>query len=192
MARYRPHVCVRYYGIASSVSGYERVPVTGGHAVDSNPNCILLVEDNEDDAAIAMSALKEHARTHDVVVVKDGAEARDFLNAVGAYKHRYVCPMPDLILMDIKIPKVDGLQVLKAMRSEQRTKSIPVVVLTSSRDESDVKLAYAMGANSYIRKPVNYDDFSRAIRDVSRYWLALNSAPPKVAADPEPGERSVK
>ncbi len=159
--------------------------------MDKGDSCILVVEDNEDDAAIALSALKEHARTHDIIRVRDGAEARDFLNAVGQFSHRHVCQMPDLVLLDIKLPKLDGVQLLKVMRSEKRTRSIPVVVLTSSHEESDLTAAYEMGANSYIRKPVNYDEFSRAIRDVSRYWLTVNKMPSKAAPDVLRGERDL-
>lgn len=141
--------------------------------------CILLVEDNPDDVSIAMSALRQHAPSHEVIVVSDGADARDFLNAVGEFAHRDVCEMPDLILLDMKLPKVGGMEVLRAMRADERTRGVPVVVLTSSDEEEDVSKAYSGGANSYIRKPVNFDAFAQTIREVLRYWLTVNRPPPK-------------
>lgn len=155
-------------------------------------SCILIVEDNRDDAAIALRALRDHADSHEIVVLEDGADARDFLNAVGAFAHRYVCDMPDLVLLDLKLPKVGGLEVLKSMRSEARTRAVPVVVLTSSDEEEDIARAYSLGANSYIRKPVNYDAFARAIREVSHYWLTVNRSPLKVRDDTPPRDRDVK
>jgi len=149
------------------------------------------VEDNPDDAAIAASALKEHAPAHEIVVVNDGAEARDFLNATGAFAHRYVCDPPDLVLLDVKLPKLDGLEVLRSMRNEERTRAVPVVVLTSSDEDNDVVRAYAVGANSYIRKPVDYDSFSRTVRDVCGYWLTVNHPPPKPADEPPRREREI-
>lgn len=142
-------------------------------------NCILLVEDNPDDASIALSALRQHAPLHDIIVVGDGVEARDFLNAVGQFAHRDVCQMPDLVLLDIKLPKVSGMEVLRAMRADERTRGVPVVVLTSSGEEEDASKAYSGGANSYIRKPVNFDAFAQTIREVLRYWLTVNRPPPK-------------
>lgn len=145
-------------------------------------SCILLVEDNPDDAAIALSALRQHAPSHEIIVVNDGDEARDFLNSVGQFAHRGVCAMPDLILLDMKLPKVAGLDVLRAMRADDRTRAVPVVVLTSSDEETDVVKAYSTGANSFIRKPVNFDAFAQTIREVLRYWLTVNSPPPKPPA----------
>lgn len=141
--------------------------------------CILLVEDSPDDVSIAVSALRQHAPSHEVIVVSDGADARDFLNAVGEFAHRDVCEMPDLILLDMKLPKVGGMEVLRAMRADERTRGVPVVVLTSSDEEEDVSKAYSGGANSYIRKPVNFDAFAQTIREVLRYWLTVNRPPPK-------------
>lgn len=145
-------------------------------------SCILLVEDNPDDAAFAVSALRRHAPSHEVVVVNDGDEARDFLNAVGQFAHRDVCDMPDLVLLDMKLPKGTGLDVLRSLRAEERTRAIPVVVLTSSDEETDVVKAYATGANSFIRKPVDFDAFAKTIREVLRYWLTVNRPPPKPVA----------
>lgn len=151
--------------------------------------CILLVEDNHDDAAIAVGALREYARSHEVVVLGDGAEARDFLNGVGKFAHRFVCDMPDLVLLDIKLPKVNGLDVLRSVRTEARTRAVPVVVLTSSDEEDDVVRAYSLGANGYIRKPVSFDAFGRIIRETSRYWLTVNLPPPKPRDDPPQRQR---
>lgn len=145
-------------------------------------SCILLVEDNPDDAAIALSALRQHAPSHEIIVVGDGDEARDFLNAVGQFAHRHVCDMPDLVLLDMKLPKVTGLEVLKAMRADERTRAVPVIVLTSSDEEADVAKAYTTGANSFIRKPVSFDAFTQTIREVLRYWLTVNRPPPKPPA----------
>lgn len=154
-------------------------------------SCILLVEDNRDDAAIAASALREYAPSHELVVLDDGAQARDFLNGVGKFAHRFVCDMPDLVLLDMKLPKVDGLEVLRSMRGEARTRAVPVVVLTSSDEEDDLMRAYALGANGYIRKPVNYDAFARTIREASRYWLTVNHPPPKPPDDPPRRQREL-
>lgn len=123
------------------------------------------------------------------MVVSDGADARDFLNGVGAFSHRHVCDTPDLVLLDMKLPKVDGLAVLRTMRCDERTRAIPVVVLTASDEESEVMNAYSTGANSYIRKPVDYDAFSLAIREVCRYWLTVNRPPPKPAEGPPQRDR---
>ncbi|MDQ3515496.1 MAG: response regulator [Gemmatimonadota bacterium] len=153
--------------------------------------CILLVEDNPADAAVAIGALREFARTHEVIVVDDGADARDFLNAVGEFSHREACDTPDLVLLEMELPKMGGLELIKAMRSERRTRAVPVVVVTSSDEEGDVLGAYEMGANSYIRKPVNSDDFARAIREIIRYWLTVNRAPPKPPAEPQSGLRNL-
>lgn len=157
----------------------------------NSKGCILLVEDDADDAAIALKVLREHAGSHEVVVLGDGAQARDFLNAVGAFAHRYVCDTPALVLLDIKVPKVGGLEVLRSMRDEPRTRAIPVVVLTSSDEDEDVLSAYSLGANSYIRKPVDYDAFARAIRDVLRYWLTVNRPPAQPPENPPKGEREL-
>ena len=182
---------VRCVGAAGEGSQRTAVDDSCTGAMTDPKSCILVVEDNRDDAAIAVSALREYAASHEVVVLGDGAAARDFLNGVGQFAHRYVCDMPDLVLLDVKLPKVNGLEVLRSMRSEVRTRAVPVVVLTSSGEEEDVLRAYSLGANGYIRKPVNYDGFARAIRETSRYWLTVNLPPPKPRDDPPPRQRQL-
>lgn len=145
-------------------------------------SCILLVEDNVDDASFAVGALRHHAPSHEIVVVGDGDEARDFLNAVGQFADRGVCEIPDLVLLDMRLPKVGGLDVLRSIRADDRTRGVPVVVLTSSEEEADIASAYATGANSFIRKPVDFDAFAQTIREVLRYWLTVNRPPPKPPA----------
>ena len=135
------------------------------HGVD-----ILLVEDNANDAELTLRALKQRNLADQVHVCRDGAEAIDFFTAVAG-------PVPKVVLLDLKLPKVDGLEVLRRLKSETRTKAIPVVVLTSSREEPDIERAYELGANSYIVKPVDFDAFARAVSDVGLYWLLLNHAP---------------
>jgi two-component system, response regulator len=131
---------------------------------------ILLVEDNPSDAELALRALKQRNLANQVFVCRDGAEALDFF-ADGAG------PVPKVILLDLKLPKVDGLEVLERLKSDNRTKSIPIVVLTSSSEEPDIEKAYALGANSYIVKPVDFEAFARAVSDVGLYWLLLNHPP---------------
>jgi two-component system response regulator len=131
---------------------------------------ILLVEDNANDAELTMRALKQRNLANQVHVCRDGAEAIDFFTGGTG-------PVPKVVLLDLKLPKVDGLEVLRRLKSEARTKAIPVVVLTSSREEPDIERAYALGANSYIVKPVDFDAFARAVSDVGLYWLLLNHAP---------------
>jgi two-component system response regulator len=131
---------------------------------------ILLVEDNANDAELTLRALKQRNLANQVHLCRDGAEAVDFF-ADGAG------PVPKVVLLDLKLPKIDGLEVLRRLKLDNRTKSIPVVVLTSSREEPDIERAYALGANSYIVKPVDFEAFARAVSDVGLYWLLLNHAP---------------
>lgn len=138
---------------------------------------ILLVEDNPDDMELTLRALKKNDILTDVEVVRDGVEALDFLFARGAYVNRNSRRNPQLILMDLKLPRMDGFEVLKEMRSHEQTCMIPVVVLTTSNEEQDVRRSYAMGANSYIRKPVDFDQFMEVIKQLERYWLTLNESP---------------
>jgi two-component system response regulator len=140
---------------------------------------ILLVEDNPDDVDLTLRALKKHNVQNDVVVVRDGAEALDYLFVTGNYASRDNDIMPAVILLDLKLPKIDGLEVLRRIRADERTKLLPVVILTSSKEEQDLVNGYKLGANSYIRKPVDFVQFSEAIRQLGLYWLILNEPPPK-------------
>jgi two-component system response regulator len=140
---------------------------------------ILLVEDNPDDEALTLRALKKKNIANEVVVARDGAEALDYLFAKGAYQERDGSVLPAVILLDLKLPKIDGLEVLRGIRADQRTRFLPVVVLTSSNEEKDLLNSYSYGCNSYIRKPVDFDDFAEAIAQLGLYWLVLNESPPK-------------
>jgi CheY-like chemotaxis protein len=139
---------------------------------------ILLVEDNPDDELLAIRALEKNNIMNEVVVARDGAEALDYLFGSGAYTGRDMSVMPQIILLDLKLPKIDGLEVLRRLRHDKRTKLLPVVVLTSSKEERDLTESYSLGANSYIRKPVNFAQFTEAIRQLGLYWLVLNESPP--------------
>ena len=141
---------------------------------------ILLVEDNVDDEALTLRALKKNSIRNEVVVARDGAEALDFLFGTGAYAGRDLRVMPTITLLDLKLPKVDGLEVLRRLRVDDRTKSLPVVILTSSKEEQDLINGYRLGANSYIRKPVDFAQFNEAIRELGLYWLVLNEPPPRL------------
>ena len=147
--------------------------------VATETKCILLVEDDQDDAALAVRALTANRIGNEIVHVRDGAEARDYLFGVGAYAGRDVTDCPQLVLLDLKLPKIDGLDILRRMRADDRTRLIPVVVLTSSDAEEDLLRSYALGANSFVRKPVNFDQFVDAVRELSIYWLLINEPPPK-------------
>jgi two-component system response regulator len=138
---------------------------------------ILLVEDNPNDVELALHALKKHNLANHIEVVRDGAEALDFIFAAGAYAGRNVENGPKVILLDLKLPKVDGLEVLRRVRADPRTKIIPVVILTSSREERDIVESYALGVNSYIRKPVDFEQFTETVRQLGLYWLLLNQPP---------------
>lgn len=139
---------------------------------------ILLVEDNPDDEALTLRALRKNNVRNDVVVVRDGAEALEYLFATGAHASREATAMLALILLDLKLPKVDGLEVLRRIRADERTKLLPVVILTSSTEEQDLINGYSLGANSYVRKPVDFVEFTRAVQQLGLYWLLLNEPPP--------------
>jgi DNA-binding response OmpR family regulator len=139
---------------------------------------ILLVEDNGDDEALTLRALKKNNIRNEVVVAHDGAKALDFLFGSGAYAGRDLHVMPTVTLLDLKLPKVDGLEVLRRIRADDRTKLLPVVILTSSKEEQDIITGYSLGANSYIRKPVDFAQFTEAIRELGLYWLVMNEPPP--------------
>ena len=145
---------------------------------ESEKKTILLVEDNPDDVELTLLGLKKNNVVNDIVVAEDGAEALDYLFCTGKYAERDASVMPVLILLDLKLPKVDGHEVLKRLRSDDRTKIIPVVVLTTSDEETDMVQSYNGGANSYIRKPVDFTRFSEAIQQLKVYWLLLNETPP--------------
>jgi two-component system response regulator len=138
---------------------------------------ILLVEDNPDDELLTLMAFKDNNITNEVIVARDGEEALDYLFGTGRYKGRDLSIPPQVVLLDLKLPKVDGLEVLRKIRSNPVTRILPVVILTSSKEEVDIVNSYQLGANSYIRKPVDFEQFSEAIRQLGLYWLVLNESP---------------
>ncbi len=140
---------------------------------------ILLVEDNPDDVELTLRAFKKCNIANEVVVARDGVEALDYLFGTGAYAGRDLSVMPAVVLLDLKLPRIDGLEVLRRLRADERTRFLPVVVLTSSNEDQDVVNSYQLGANSYIRKPVDFIQFIEAARQLGIYWLLLNEAPPK-------------
>jgi CheY-like chemotaxis protein len=144
---------------------------------DNNEVEILLVEDNSNDAELTLRALKKHNLANHVAIVTDGEEALDFVFVRGKYAHRKIENGPRIILLDLKLPKIDGLEVLRAIKSDLRTKIIPVIVLTSSKEEKDIVESYKLGVNSYILKPVDFDKFVDAVKDIGYYWLLLNQSP---------------
>jgi CheY-like chemotaxis protein len=140
---------------------------------------ILLVEDSPDDEALTLRALKKNNISNQVVIAHDGAEALDYLFGRGAYDGRDTSALPQVVLLDLKLPKIDGLEVLRTIRGDARTKRLPVVILTSSKEESDLLDGYELGANSYVRKPVDFTAFAEAVRHLGLYWLVLNESPPE-------------
>ena len=139
---------------------------------------ILLVEDNPDDEVRTVRELQKQHIVNEIITMRDGVEALEYLFGTGQYARRDVRVCPTVVLLDLKLPKVDGLEVLRRIRADDRTKHIPVVVLTSSDDQRDVVESYRLGANSYVCKPVNFDQFQEAVRHVQFYWLRLNEPPP--------------
>ena len=140
---------------------------------------ILLVEDNASDSEMTIHALKASNLANNLLHVKDGAAALDYIFAEGEYAGREVMDKPRVILLDLKMPKVSGIEVLKRIRSDERTKGIPVVVLTSSKEDPDIQKCYDLGANSYVVKPVEFEDFQKAISDLGLYWMIVNQLPNK-------------
>jgi two-component system, response regulator len=139
---------------------------------------ILLVEDNPDDEKLTVRALKKNNIANEVVIAHDGAEALEYLFGTGAYAERNAYDLPALVLLDLKLPKVDGHEVLRQLRADGRTRRLPVVVLTSSKEEQDLITSYNHGVNSYIRKPVDFTQFTEAVRQLGMYWLVLNETAP--------------
>jgi two-component system, response regulator len=142
---------------------------------------ILLVEDNANDVELTLHALAKHNLANKIHVVRDGEEAMDFLFCRGAFSDRAFDEQPKVVLLDLKLPKVDGLEVLRAVKSDPRTKAVPVVVMTSSRQQRDMVESYKLGVNSYIQKPINFGEFQEVIRQLGFYWLAVNQPPPSSA-----------
>lgn len=140
---------------------------------------ILLVEDNPDDEALTIRALQRNDITNEVFVARDGVEALDYVFATGSHSGRDVNDLPKLVLLDLKLPRTDGLEVLRRIRADDRTKRLPVVVLTSSKEDQDLIDSYNLGANSYIQKPVDFTQFTEAVRQLGQYWLVLNEPPPR-------------
>lgn len=142
---------------------------------------ILLVEDNPDDEALTLHAMDSNQIRNPVVVVRDGVEALDYLFGTGIHAGRDVSALPTVVLLDLKLPRIDGLEVLRRLRADPRTRLLPVVILTSSNEDEDRLKGYALGANSYVRKPVDFDEFVRAAGQLGLYWLLLNAPPPSVS-----------
>jgi CheY-like chemotaxis protein len=150
----------------------------------NNPKTILLVEDNPDDVALTLRVLKKHNVANEVVEAHDGVEALDYLFGTGAHAGRDLRQQPQLILLDLKLPKMDGLEVLRRVRNDPRTRLLPVVIFTSSKEEKDRVNSYALGANSYIRKPVDFNQFAECVRQLGLYWLMVNEPPPPAKGVP--------
>jgi two-component system, response regulator len=146
---------------------------------------ILLVEDNQDDRDLALHALRREKLANNIFIVGDGEQALDFLFCRGAYAERSFDHPPKLVLLDLKLPKVDGIEVLKQVKGDRRTKTIPVVIMTSSKEERDLVASYNLGANSYIQKPVDFDQFRETVKTVGLYWLVINQPPVREPA-PQP------
>jgi len=151
-------------------------------AVTENGIQILLVEDNPADVELTLHALRENKLANSIQVARDGEEALDFLFCRGGFQNRSFDSLPRMILLDLKLPKVDGLEVLRAIKEDPRTRAIPVVILTSSKEDRDLISGYQLGVNSYIQKPVDFTQFRETIRQLGLYWLVVNAVPPVMAA----------
>lgn len=147
---------------------------------NSNGNRILLVEDNPDDVMLTLRALKKNNILNEVIIAKDGVEALDYIFATGSYSERDIKDVPILILLDLKLPKVDGLEVLRRIRSDAELRVVPVVILTSSKEDKDIVESYQIGVNAYVRKPVDFMEFTEAVRQIGMFWLLLNESPVKI------------
>lgn len=144
----------------------------------ANEKSILLVEDNPDDVELTMRAFRQNNIKNEIIVANDGVEALDYLFGAGKYEGRDLNDKPALILLDLKLPKIDGLEVLRKVRSDERTSLLPVVILTSSKEEQDILRGYTLGTNSYVRKPIDFNEFSKAVGFLGLYWLLINETPP--------------
>jgi len=142
-----------------------------------NDGPILLVEDNPDDVLLTKRALKDNNIVNEIILARDGIEALEYLRGEGAHEGRDISILPAVILLDIRMPRMDGLELLKIIRSEESTKLLPVVILTSSKEERDVMKSYSLGANSYIQKPVDFEQFTTAVKQLGLYWLVMNVGP---------------
>jgi len=149
--------------------------------VNDTSKVILLVEDNPDDETLTLRAFKRSHVMNPIAVARDGIEALDFVFARGAHSQRAGAPLPTLVILDLKLPKLDGLGVLRAIRADERTRLLPVVILTSSKEEQDLVSGYSLGANSYVRKPVDFTEFLEAVKVLGIYWLMMNEPPPQRA-----------
>jgi len=143
---------------------------------------ILLVEDNPDDVKLTLRAFKRNNMLNPIIVARDGVEALDYLFARGAYAERAGKPLPTLVILDLQLPRLDGIGVLKAIRADDRTRLVPVVIMTSSKEDQDLVKGYALGANSYVRKPVDFAEFMEAVKVLGVYWLMMNQPPPERSA----------
>jgi two-component system, response regulator len=139
---------------------------------------LLLVEDNPSDEKLTVRAFKKSGVSNDIVVVRDGAEALDYLFGTGKFDGRDTAALPAVMLLDLKLPRIDGLEVLRRVRADERTKCLPIVILTASKEHEDIARGYALGANAYVRKPVDFAEFAEAARTVGLFWLLLNEPPP--------------
>ena len=139
---------------------------------------LLLVEDNPDDEQLTIRAFKKAGMTNEIVVVHDGVEALDYLFATGRYQGRDARILPAVVLLDLKLPRIDGLEVLRRLRADDRTKILPIVILTASKEHEDMVRGYSLGANAYVRKPVDFPEFAEAVKTLGLFWLLVNEAPP--------------